>query len=274
MKKLVILLMVVLSLALVSAGCGERNVESKNMDVPDGMTAVFAEDDFSGEGGSSHQTLYEMTAEDTAVAYELLHEREIDNMDDSFKSIDPYSIKFSDGKTYSFDQNFDYYNYSNSAENEFGCGQLTDEEAEALRNIAANYTDVPASNKPAYDMSGNPITVYYQEGGKWQSADLTDKAAKSVGSILNIEEPANVGEENSGNVLYYLDFHNGTAVTLYDDGFGEICVGADSHKYQSIIEAGDDPGAYLTKAVESAKLPDGTLDTIKEALSNPTETWQ
>ena len=50
------------------------------------------------------------------MAYELLHEREIDNMDDSFKSIDPYSIKFSDGKTYSFDQNFDYYNYSNSAE--------------------------------------------------------------------------------------------------------------------------------------------------------------
>ena len=48
MKKIVILLMVVLSLALVSAGCGERNVESKNMDVPDGMTAVFAEDDFSG----------------------------------------------------------------------------------------------------------------------------------------------------------------------------------------------------------------------------------
>ena len=58
---------------------------------------------------------------------------------------------------------------------------------------------------------------------------------------MNIEEPANVGEENSGNVLYYLDFHNGTAVTLYDDGFGEICVGADSHKYQSIIEAAMTP---------------------------------
>lgn len=276
-KNLVLLMMLFLSL-LVFTGCAGNstdNNETPTEETPteetllaiEDLTAEFIYDDFSGENGSSNKVSYDLTAEDLAVVYELLYERKLDREGDFFESIDPYAIEFSDGRRYAFGDSFDYYNYYGK-NNKNGCGYFKSEEAKKLHEVVSHYIKIDPLPGPSYDLRGDPITLYYHTSSGWQSVELKGKTAKSVETILNIEELEDLHKGHSIKIVYYLDFHNGTGLTVYEDGYGEINIGVDSAVYREWILDGDDPTITFDRGLGSTILPEGTMETIEEALAN------
>ncbi|MGI5825368.1 MAG: hypothetical protein ACOX7J_07340 [Bacillota bacterium] len=274
MKKFAIIgLLLILPLAVLS-GCGE-DAEDKSAEsaAPEKLTATFLYDDFSGENGSSNRTPYEMSAEDVRAAYDIFTGAEIAGEGEGayFASIYSYRIEFSDGTTYEFDSG-SFNGFKGESEN--FCGYLTEEEYNSLAEIMSHYTEgIEIAFRPAYDMGGDSITLYYHNSEGWQSLELKNRAAKKIVTILNIEEITEC-HEPVGDILYYLDFHNGTAVTVYEEDMGTVSIGVDSAVYDEWIKDGDDPTITFDRAFEITKLPAGTTETIEEAMKNPEENWE
>lgn len=253
--------LLVLALGLLTlGGCGARETTEDAV----GLGKVWPESDGELTAMLSDPSLpdqqYEMTAEDTEAAAELF-QGVADVKEDTYAAIFPHRIEFSNGMVLEFD-NEDYNCYNGDKQY---CGYLTTEEGDALMELVAHYTEARPAERPAYELSGDPITLYYHTDSGWQKMDLRGQAAKSVETILNIEE-LELCHESECEILYYLDFHNGTALTVYTDGAGTVSSGVDSAIYDEWILDGDDPTITFDPALNLTRLPEGTIETIEEAM--------
>ena len=95
------------------------------------------------------------------------------------------------------------------AEAEEDLAAVAPEEPEAL--------PAPAEAAMPYDLSGDPLTLYYREGEDWQAETRTGREAKYLCALMNIEElrPGTPGEP-----VCVIDFGNGTLAELYGPGDG------------------------------------------------------
>ena len=68
-----------------------------------------------------------------------------------------------------------------------------------------------------YDLSGDPLTIYFLEGQNWQAETRTGREAKYLCTLLNIEE---LRAGTPGEPVCVIDFGNGTLAELYGPGDG------------------------------------------------------
>ncbi len=275
MRKSVWLMIVIMMLALGLVGLAAcKGGTEENADSAAAERGFFAEIWPEGDvtarlmNSAASDQIMEMNAEDTEAAAQLFQSL-TEVKEDIFESVFPHRIEFSNGMNFEFDNE----NFNGYFDGKQYCGHLTKEEGDALMELVSHYTKAQPVEHPAYDLSGDPMTLYYRTDSGWQQMELRDRAAKRVEAVLNIEalEAANGG---SFEVRYYLDFHNGTALTVYTDGTGTVSSGVDSDVYREWILEGDDPTVTFDAALYRTELPEGTSETIAQTMKNPEEVWE
>ena len=116
---------------------------------------------------------------------------------------------------------------------------------------------------PLYSFSGDPITIYRRIDGKWMPAHVGGKTAKTIGTVMSIEDIVAAGV--NGDAQYILDFGNGTAVILRGGENGDVYSVKDSAAFTSALQNGGDPETGLEE-ITSGEFPTGTLQAVEDAI--------
>ena len=203
---------------------------------------------------------WELSKEDAVKAYSILDGHEVEH--DYFSAVYTYRINFSDGSWYEFD------NESFNCRRAFfmrGCSYLTEEEGNILMEVVANYSEPNPVYHPSYDFDSDQITLFYKGDAGWTKTVIEGDNADRLIAVLNSEKLERLHEGTGVGVTYYLDFMNGTGVTIYESGYAEVNSGVDSAVYEEWILSGDKPSTG--DSIGCTILPNGTTDTIEAILA-------